>query len=320
MSHEINTMAFTGERPWHGLGVALPADAPLEIWAQCAGMQWQICESPVQYSVASASDPHYEAFKNHKVLFRSDTLAPLSVVSKDYHLVQPSQVLEFFRDLVQTQGYELETAGCLKGGRKFWALTRMQEVLDLPGDDKVEGYLLMASSCDGSLATVVIPTSIRVVCANTLHATLHGTESGVRIPHTREFDADLVRARLDVARQHWTDYAHLMQTMARKQVSAAEAVRFFELALGGVEANVGEPTVFKKRRALQSMQNLYAGAGKGSQLESARGTVWGLINAVTEFVDYGRRTRTEDSRLSSAWFGAAARTKQNALEHALFML
>jgi phage/plasmid-like protein (TIGR03299 family) len=178
----------------------------------------------------------------------------------------------------------------------------------------------MASSCDGSLATVVIPTSIRVVCANTLHATLHGTESGVRIPHTREFDADSVRARLNVARQQWADYAHLMKSMARKQVSTAEAVRFFELALGGVEANVGESTVFKKRRALQSVQNLYAGAGKGSQLESARGTVWGLINAVTEFVDYGRRTRTEDSRLSSAWFGAGARTKQSALEHALFML
>ena len=220
MSHEINSMAYAGSKPWHGLGVALPADAPLDVWAQCAGMQWRICESPVQYRVAGASDPHYEPFKNYKVLFRSDTLAPLSVVSKDYHLVQPSQVLEFFRDLVQTQGYQIETAGCLRGGRKFWALTRMQDVLDLPGNDKVEGYLLMASSCDGSLATVVIPTSIRVVCANTLHATLHDTESHVRIPHTREFDADWVCARLDLARQQWTDYAHLMQSMARKQVSA----------------------------------------------------------------------------------------------------
>ena len=88
MSHEINSMAYAGSKPWHGLGVALPADAPLDVWAQCAGMRWQICESPVQYRVASASDPHYEAFKNYKVLFRSDTLAPLSVVSKDYHLVR----------------------------------------------------------------------------------------------------------------------------------------------------------------------------------------------------------------------------------------
>ncbi|MGH8643220.1 MAG: DUF932 domain-containing protein [Gammaproteobacteria bacterium] len=320
MSHEINSMAYTGAKPWHGLGFQLPANASVDVWVHSAGMQWKICEAPLEFLADTGPSAPYVTYEGTKVLYRSDTLAPLSVVSSGYHLVQPSQVLEFFRDLVQTQGYELETAGCLKGGRRFWALARMQEVIELPGRDSVEGYLLLATSCDGTLATSVIPTSIRVVCANTLHATLHGAEGGVRIAHSRVFDADQVKARLNVARGQWRDYVQLMELMARKKVTATEAVRFFELALGGVEANQGEPVMFKRKRALAAVQKLYAGAGKGAQLEAANGTAWGLVNAVTEFVDYGRKTRSEDGRLSSAWFGAGARIKQQALEQCIFML
>ena len=63
-------------------------------------------------------------FPEQKVLYRSDTKAALSVVSQRYQVVQPRDVLEFYRDLTKVSGYELETAGVMKGGRKFWALAR----------------------------------------------------------------------------------------------------------------------------------------------------------------------------------------------------
>lgn len=104
------------------------------------------------------------------VLARSDTQAALSVVSGDYQVVQPKVVLEFYRDLVEQRGYPLETAGALAGGRKVWALARTGPVAGVADDaaDKLGAYVLLATSCDKTLATTVTFTSVRVVCQNTL--------------------------------------------------------------------------------------------------------------------------------------------------------
>ena len=65
--------------------------------------------------------------------------------------------------------------------------------------------------------------------------------------------------------------------------------------------------------------SLYEGRGKGSTLASAQGTAYGLLNAVTEFVDHERRARSTDHRLDSAWFGQGAALKQKALDQALLL-
>ena len=70
-------------------------------------------------------------------------------------------------------------------------------------------------------------------------------------------------------------------------------------------------------RALRKVQELYEGRGRGSQLDSARGTAWGLLNSVTEFVDHERRARSNEYRMDSAWFGQGAQLKQKALDNAL---
>ena len=169
MAHQIEQMAYVGATPWHGLGNNLPQKQPIEVWQREAGMDWQIQESPVHFK-SDAIGPlgTIHSFPEQKVLYRSDTKAPLSVVSKRYHTVQPREVLEFYRDLTEVSGYELETAGVLKGGRKFWALARTGQGTSIKGNDQVNGYLLLATSCDGTLATTATPTTIRVVCNNTL--------------------------------------------------------------------------------------------------------------------------------------------------------
>jgi len=111
MAHLIEQMAYVGATPWHGLGNNLPQKQPIEVWQREAGMDWQILESPVHFksdSIGHLGTIH--SFPEQKVLFRSDTKAPLSVVSKRYHTVQPREVLEFYRDLTEVSGYELETS------------------------------------------------------------------------------------------------------------------------------------------------------------------------------------------------------------------
>jgi hypothetical protein len=72
-------------------------------------------------------------------------------------------------------------------------------------------------------------------------------------------------------------------------------------------------------RALKKVQAMYEGKGQGAELASAAGTAWGLLNAVTEFVDHEKRARSQENRLDSAWFGQGAALKQRALDYALQM-
>jgi phage/plasmid-like protein (TIGR03299 family) len=114
--HLVQSMAYAGDAPWHGLGKPFAPNQPLEVWAQQAGMHWQIEESEVRFVAGSAGLGSIHAFPEQKVLYRSDTKAPLSVVSSRYQVVQPTEILEFYRDLTEVGGYELETAGVLKEG------------------------------------------------------------------------------------------------------------------------------------------------------------------------------------------------------------
>lgn len=318
MAHLLEQMAYVGETPWHGLGNQLPAKQPIEVWAERAGMNWTIEEAPVQYVVRQAGSlSEICSFDDQKVLFRSDTKAALSVVGNRYHVVQPREVLEFYRDLTEVSGFELETAGVLKAGKKFWALARTGQETTLKGSDTVKGYLLLATSCDGTLATTATPTTVRVVCNNTLTIALNGASSAIKVPHNTSFDAQAVKRQLGIAVTQWDGFMYRMRTLAERKVKSHEAMNYFLKVLCQTNALDESAQGLSNERALKKVQALYDGQGRGSELAAAKGTAWGLLNAVTEFVDHERRARSQEYRLDSAWFGQGASLKQRALDQAL---
>lgn len=321
MAHLLEKMAYVGQTPWHDLGNKLPAKQPIEVWAKEAGMDWSIRETPVRFMDEQAGAlGSIQTFHDQKVLYRSDTKAPLSVVGSRYRVVQPKEVLEFYRDLVEVSGYELETAGVLKAGKKFWALARTGDESALKGTDVVKGYILLATSCDGTLATTATPTTIRVVCNNTLSIALDGASSAIKVPHSTSFDADAVKRQLGIAVSGWDAFMYRMKTLAERKVKSREATNFFLKVLCQTDAHATSAAGPTNERALKKVQALFDGEGRGAELAAAKGTAWGLLNAVTEFVDHERRARTQEYRLDSAWFGQGAVLKQRALGHALHLV
>jgi phage/plasmid-like protein (TIGR03299 family) len=322
MAHQLQQMAYTGTTPWHQLGNELPPKQSIETWTREAGMDWNIMETPVRYMAeTSGALGAIMSFEDQKVLYRSDSKEALSVVGSRYQVVQPREVLEFYRDLTELSGFELETAGVLKAGRKFWALARTGKQAKLKGTDVVNGYLLLATSCDGSLATTATPTTIRVVCSNTLNLALNGASCAVKVPHRTSFDAQAVKRQLGIAVSQWDSFMYRMKTLAERKVKTHEAMNYFlkviceanQAAPGGLDRAPG----LSNERALAKVQEIFDGRGRGAELASAKGTAWGLLNAVTEFVDHERRARSQEYRLDSAWFGQGAVLKQRALDHAL---
>jgi len=318
MAHLVNTMAYVGTTPWHELGNALPPKQSIEVWAERAGMQWDIRESPVRYMTETAGTlGSIMSFDEQKVLYRSDTKAPLSVVSGRYQVVQPKAVLEFYRDLTEISGFELETAGVLKEGKKFWALAKTGKETVLKGNDVVKSYILLATSCDGTLATTATPTTIRVVCNNTLTVALNGASSAIKVPHSTSFDPQAVKKQLGIAVSQWDSFMYRMRTLSERKIKSHESMNFFLKVMCNSDSQLDPSLGLQNERALKTVQALYDGKGHGADLASASGTAWGLLNAVTEFVDHERRARNQENRLDSAWFGQGAALKQRALDYAL---
>jgi len=317
MSHMIETMGYVGAKPWHGLGAELSSCEPIEVWAQQAGMDWKICETPVCFSSLTQADSGtMHQFLENKVLYRSDTKAALSVVGQRYKVVQPSEILEFYRDLTEQSGFELETAGVLRGGRKIWALARTGQSTAIKGGDISNGYVLLATACDGTLATTAQFTSVRVVCNNTLAVALGGREKAIKVPHRTDFDPVAVKRQLGISVSAWDRFMYTMKGLSERKVSDADASRFLRQVFSDESKEI---PVFNERAAAAT-KLLFDGAGRGAEMQSAKSTAFGLLNSVTEFVDHMRRARGADFRLESAWFGQGALLKQKALEQSLAMI
>lgn len=313
--HLVQTMAYAGEKPWHGLGNRLETQQPIEAWRRQAGMDWQIEESDVRFIAGSNSIGAIHSFPEQKVLYRSDTKTPLAVVSKRFQVVQPEEVLEFYRDLTQYSGFELETAGVLKGGKKFWALARTGQTTNLKGRDKVDGYLLLATACDGTLATTAQFTSVRVVCNNTLQIALGESNGAIKVPHRSQFDPEAVKRQLGIAVSTWDGFVARMKALCECPVDP-DSVEGLLRRVFVYQAQEGKVSVVNEQ-AVANTRALYEGGGRGALMASSRGTAWGLLNSVTEFVDHHRRAWSEDNRRDAAWFGQGAQLKQRAWDEVI---
>jgi phage/plasmid-like protein (TIGR03299 family) len=303
-------MAYANEKPWHGLGNKLPADQSIDVWKRSAGMDWAIQESEVRFISGQNGIGMINAFPEQKVLYRSDTKAPLAVVSKRYQVVQPGEILEFYRDLTEVGGFELETAGVLREGRKFWALAKTGQSMTLKGRDRVDGYLLLATACDGTLATTAQFTSVRVVCNNTLAIAISDTNGAVKVPHRSQFDAAAVKRQLGITVSSWDGFVARMKALVERPVDPDSVEGLLRRVLT-YSAQSGSVNVVNEQ-AVKTVRSLYDGGGKGALLASSRSTAWGLLNSVTEYVDHHRRARSEDHRRDAAWFGQGAQIKQRA--------
>ncbi len=344
MAHQIETMAFVGQTPWHGLGNRLPQNQPIEIWAQQAGMDWRIESSNVSYMAKNnRGQSIILPYEEQRVLYRSDTHAPLSVVSQRYQEVQPKEILEFYRDLTEQSGFELETVGVLKGGRKFWALARTGQSAALKNKDVSNGYILLATACDGTLATTAQFTSIRVVCNNTLAIALRGQNSSagvVKVPHSTKFDAEKIKQQFGISVRAWDEHMYEMKQLTQRKVTQQEAATYFDAVFNNttMSATDQEESIIQyylkaasmdkksnsksepNGRAITKTMEMFNGQGRGAELSSAKDTAYGLLCSITEFVDHERRAMSRDHRLNSAWFGRGATIKQRGLEQALRMI
>ena len=316
MAHELAfftdgraRMAYVGETPWHNKGQLLTRGAPLNVWATEAGMDFEIAGAPVMFR--SASGKTYPQ-GTKQVLYRTDTDEALGVVGNKYKVVQPLTILNFFENLVTEHGFELETAGVLFNGAKYWAMAKTGNECKLKGGDLIKQYLMLSTACDGSLRTTAKFVEERVVCHNTMQMALGEGGNEIKVSHSSNFEAFKVQSDLGIGDTAWKDHITKIKAMCERKVTDEEAIRFVSELFGDAERPLDEN---KSIPAVGKVLGLFAGHGLGSELKSAKETAWGLVNAATEYVDW-HIGKNQDRRLESAWMYSGSNLKMRAFDMA----
>jgi phage/plasmid-like protein (TIGR03299 family) len=325
MAHQIDTTSLnrasyaSTQREWHGLGELMPAGQDIETWAQAAGMEYKVQRGVIRYATErltpDAAIHNLKTIEDKLVLFRSDTGAPLGVVSDSYKVVQPREVLEFFREWAQANACTIESAGVLFGGKRYFATAKMANAVAVAntGKDTVVPYILLSTSADGSLATEGRLTHVRTVCNNTLTAALKGAAS-FKISHRTAFKAEECRTIIEAAHEEFGAFMEMARKLASIKVESKLAEDMTALLLTTPTRNIDAA---KDSAGFHRIMSLFQGGGKGSTLETARETSWGWLNACTEYVDHHVRARSDENRIASATWGPGADLKQRAVEIAL---
>jgi phage/plasmid-like protein (TIGR03299 family) len=333
MAHEldfskgINAFAFTGDRTsiWHGLGQEILATDDLNTIMQKAGLNFAARKAPVQYALA---DGTLRNFENQSVIYRDDTGAALGTVSDNrYNIVQPTEIMEFFRDFLAENKLSISTAGAVKGGRIVWCLAKLGKDLDfiMPGKDRIESYVRLQTSFDGTRATDLVATTTRQVCANTMRmCDIDADRAGYRTSHSAMFDAKNLQRAFGLLGEQHKITAKLWNALSERKVTDAEAAQFFcdvldiDMAEVGKMNDKGKPVV--PTRSVNNLKALLTAykKGPGSDMKSAKDTAFGLLNAVTFYIDHEATALDMNgdgkhiARLASSQFGSGARVKERA--------
>lgn len=309
MSHEVETMAYAGEVPWHGLGVPVSNDLTPAQMLEKAGLDWSVNKADTFFKV----DGRYVK-TGKQVLVRSSDNRVLTHVSEEWEPVQNAEAFDFFNDFVGAGHMEMHTAGSLKDGNMVWALAKVNDSFDAISykgeQDRVESYLLFSNPHQYGKCIDIRFTAIRVVCNNTITLALAGkNDLVVRLNHRRKFDAEMVKKTLGIAEDRLDEYRQASQFLTKKRFTVDSLLDYYREVLPSASKKDADKLSLPARKAQEALE-IQPGA------EFGRGSWWQAFNSVTFTLDH-LVGRGADTRLSSAWYGPNRQKKIAALNKAI---
>jgi phage/plasmid-like protein (TIGR03299 family) len=250
------------------------------------------------------------------IIKRSDNGQKLGNVTDRYKAVQPYDIVSAWSRLVDSEGWSLKTIGNIDGGKRVWALAetnRQFHVGDSKIGDAISTQLLLSTSFDGTSSSLAKIMIYRLVCLNGL--ILPNIDRQIKVPHSADFDINEVARQLEVAAIVHDQANESAQRMAAQRISDEQAAELITKVLDPKGYEKGDVST-KQKNIIADVLKLYGGGGYGATMESAQGTVWGALNALTQHCDHNVG-RTDNNRIREAYFGKTCKVKQNAYNLAL---
>ena len=288
MSALLETMFYTREKPWHGLGTRVE-EAPNSADAlKLAGLNWTVRSEDV-LSVRGDVIPEYRA----NVRDSDDTV--LGIVGTRYKIVQNTDAFAFTDALIGGD-VRYETAGSLKDGKQVWLLAKMPEQ-NIAGDE-VEPYLCFSNTHDGSGALRICMTPIRVVCNNTLNPALSTAKRSWAMRHTENIESRMQEAKdcLFLANKYMNSLTEYADVAKKTPVPDAKLKEY----LDELFPVIGEPTD-RKISNVKEAKDTFMVCYFAPDIRKFRGTAWGAMNAMADFVAHAQPHHERKTYAENNW-------------------
>lgn len=299
MGHEYSSgfQAFTPA--WHGLGNTLDNPANAAEAMQQGGLSWTVSLYPITVGGI--------VIENNYATVRDDNHKVLGIVGNKYHVVQNQDLFTFFDPVIDRNKHIYHTGGVLKEGRVVWLLAKLDRSFYVVDDDRVDSYVLLASSHDGTMNVTLKHTPIRVVCWNTLSAALVGNHSMVQIRHTRSAEAELRLAHkvMGLTTKSMDQMRELAETLLSKSISGRFLKQFVETVFPSQRDKEKRPT----NRHLEPIEMLFE--SETNMLPGMQHSGWAAYNSVTAYIDHIWRSKDP---LYRTWFGNGEDVRSRAIK------
>jgi len=313
----VETMMYAGAVPWHGLGTYVGDDDILSDEAiVAAGLDWSADKTPLFYEESSDSpwgSPSTKKIDTHVAMIRSDNKRCLGIVGDGYTPLQNKDSFALMDSLVKDGEMKYHTAGSLREGKQVWLLGQIGSFDVVPGD-RVDKFMMLSNSHDGSSALRMFFTNVRVVCANTAALALDGARGkGMTLRHTKNLTNRVEQAQkaLALAVKHHEKMEEFMRHLADTNMTASKMDEFINSLIPLPEEGKSMTRAENQQGQLLELFE----RGRGQDIPGVRGTAWAAFNAVTEYTNYERSTRGgQSNRFESALFGSGAKMVDQAVK------
>jgi len=283
MAHEIEVrngramMFYAGETPWHGLGTAVEEAVTSEEALKLADLDWEVKLGPLY----GPGRKHPQRIPHLQAIYRSDDLRVLGVATQRYVPLQNREAFEFVDSLVADRVARYESAGSLLGGSRVWLLARLDKDVRIAGEE-YRPYMLFQAFHDGRNSVRMTPTAVRAVCNNTVEMAFRGSDSTIRIVHSKNMKAKLEEAKraLNVTTEGMRRLKALLETAAEYRISEPQV----EVVRSELFGPLDDATPTQRRKAIETFMAIYEAE---KALNGA--TAYSLVNAVTGYADHATR-------------------------------
>lgn len=288
MSINVESMMYTRETPFHGLGTRVE-EAPTSREAlRLAGLDWTVDSRPVY-------DELIREIPGYKANVRSSDNKTLGIVTNRYKVVQNTEAFEFTDNLIGGEVH-YETAGSLQGGKRIWLLAKLPSRIVV--GDEVDPYLCFTNCHDGTGAIRACMTPIRVVCNNTLNLAFKTTKRQWSTKHVGDIEAKMAEARsvLQFADEYMEAMGLHAEKLAKTKVSTADLNAVLDEMFPVKE----DDSDCKKKNAARAKEEIMV-CWYAPDLDNFRGTAWGAVNAISDFATHNQPRRNTDNYRENNW-------------------
>jgi phage/plasmid-like protein (TIGR03299 family) len=325
MAHKLNetngkvSFAARGEKAWHGLGQYVSEAMTSEQAIELGGLNYTVEKRPL-YAPGWAGTM-VEA-EGHYGNVRTDTNEILGIVKGRYRIVQNKDAFGFFDTIIDKGEAIFETAGALGKGERIFVTAKLPEDMLVRGE-KVEKYIMLTNSHDGTSTIIAGFTPIRVVCNNTLTAALKKLDNKVSISHTASAESRLKEASrvMGIASKYMDEVNMTFESMTTRKLSDLEMKYFIETVMkNSIKEDTSDKEASTRMKNLVDQVYSFAITHPTQTTEAAYRTLWGAYNGISGYYNFLKDYKNADQKMKDMNYGYANDKIAKAFDQAVVML